>query len=46
MKKNKFRKYQQYEAIYTPESLLKHPGKLFQQMWFDLLASRELAWRL
>ncbi|MEA5572774.1 ABC transporter permease [Calothrix sp. UHCC 0171] len=34
------------EKIYTPESSLKHPIKLFRQMWEDLLASRELAWRL
>ncbi|BAZ38300.1 ABC transporter permease protein [Calothrix sp. NIES-4101] len=34
------------EKIYTPESSLKHPIRLFQQMWEDLLASRELAWRL
>lgn len=34
------------EVIYTPESLLKHPVQLFKQMWQDLLASRELAWRL
>ncbi len=34
------------EVIYTPESQLRHPLGLFQQMWRDLLASRELAWRL
>lgn len=34
------------EVIYTPESLLRHPVQLFRQMWRDLLASRELAWRL
>ncbi len=34
------------EVVYTPESLLRHPKQLFQQMWRDLLASRELAWRL
>jgi lipopolysaccharide transport system permease protein len=33
-------------VIYTPDSLLKRPGQLFRQMWQDLLASRELAWRL
>ncbi|MBD0386522.1 MAG: ABC transporter permease [Nostoc sp. C3-bin3] len=33
-------------VVYTPESLLRHPKQLFQQMWRDLLASRELAWRL
>jgi lipopolysaccharide transport system permease protein len=35
-----------YELIYTPESLLKNPVQLFKEMWQDLLASRELAWRL
>lgn len=34
------------EVIYTPESTLRHPIRLFKQMWRDLLASRELAWRL
>jgi lipopolysaccharide transport system permease protein len=34
------------EVVYTPESLLKHPVQLFKFMWLDLLASRELAWRL
>jgi lipopolysaccharide transport system permease protein len=34
------------EVIYTPESRLRHPIKLAKQMWRDLLASRELAWRL
>jgi lipopolysaccharide transport system permease protein len=34
------------EVIHTPESLLRHPIQLFKQMWWDLLASRELAWRL
>lgn len=34
------------EVIYTPESNLRHPIQLFKQMWRDLLASRELAWRL
>ena len=32
--------------IHTPESLLRHPRQLRKQMWHDLLASRELAWRL
>jgi homopolymeric O-antigen transport system permease protein len=32
--------------IYTPESALRHPGKLAREMVADLLASRELAWRL
>ncbi len=46
MKQNNTLKSQLSEVIYTPESLLKHPLKLFQQMWRDLLASRELARRL
>ena len=33
-------------VVYTPESRLRHPFQLFQEMWRDLLASRELAWRL
>ncbi len=33
-------------VVYTPESRLRHPAQLFQEMWRDLLASRELAWRL
>ncbi|MBF2004213.1 MAG: ABC transporter permease [Chlorogloeopsis fritschii C42_A2020_084] len=32
--------------LYTPESRLRYPRLLFQQMWQDLLASRELAWQL
>ncbi|MDZ7961997.1 MAG: ABC transporter permease [Aulosira sp. DedQUE10] len=34
------------EVIYTPQSRLRHPIQLGKQMWRDLLASRELAWRL
>ncbi|HEY9737806.1 MAG TPA: ABC transporter permease [Trichocoleus sp.] len=34
------------ETVYTPDSLLKHPWRLLQTMGHDLLASRELAWRL
>lgn len=34
------------EVIYTPDSLLRRPRFLLQSMWHDLLASRELAWRL
>ncbi len=34
------------EVVYTPESRLRHPLQLFQEMGRDLLASRELAWRL
>jgi lipopolysaccharide transport system permease protein len=32
--------------IYTPESPLAHPGKLWRAMRQDLWAGRELAWRL
>lgn len=34
------------ETVYTPESLLRRPRHLLWCMWRDLLASRELAWRL
>lgn len=34
------------EIIYTPDSLLRRPKFLLRTMWCDLLASRELAWRL
>jgi lipopolysaccharide transport system permease protein len=33
-------------VVYTPESQLKHPVQLMRDMGRDLLASRELAWRL
>ena len=33
-------------TVYTPESQLRYPSRLFGCMWQDLLASRELAWRL
>lgn len=39
-------KKHQNSVIYTPESTLRHPLTLFRQMGRDLLASRELAWRL
>jgi lipopolysaccharide transport system permease protein len=32
--------------VYTPESPLRHPGRLAAAMLRDLVASRELAWRL
>ncbi len=32
--------------IYTPESPLKNPRKLFQEMFKDLINSGELAWKL
>ena len=34
------------EAVYSPDSELLHPSKLLRSMIDDLLASRELAWRL
>lgn len=34
------------EIIYTPESQLRHPLQLWRAMRDDLLASRDLAWRL
>ena len=40
------KKIQPLEVTYTPESLLRHPLWLFQSMGRDLMASRELAWRL
>ena len=33
-------------TVYTPESVLRNPVKLLESMMRDLLASRELAWRL
>ncbi len=33
-------------TVYTPDSALARPGKLIADMFRDLLASRELAWRL
>ena len=33
-------------TFYTPESQLRHPVALFKRMYWDLLASRDLAWRL
>jgi lipopolysaccharide transport system permease protein len=33
-------------VTYTRASPLAHPGRLFGEMWRDLAASRELAWRL
>ncbi len=32
--------------VYSPDSILKSPKLMFSEMWSDLLASRELAWRL
>ena len=33
-------------VVYTPESNIRHPLRMAQDMGRDLLASRELAWRL
>lgn len=33
-------------TTYTPESRIRHPISLVKEMWRDLRASRELAWRL
>lgn len=33
-------------AVYTPDSSLAHPAKMVQEMFRDLLAARELSWRL
>lgn len=46
MKRSKHLQPQRPEEFYTPESQLRHPRLLLRQMWLDLLASRELAWRL
>ncbi|MGD1913453.1 MAG: ABC transporter permease [Rivularia sp. (in: cyanobacteria)] len=34
------------ETLYTPKSKILRPLKLFREMYGDLFASRELAWRL
>lgn len=33
-------------AVYTPESQVRNPIRLLRSMWSNLLASKELAWRL
>ena len=33
-------------VVYTPESSLKNPARMLREMFRDLVASRELAWRL
>ena len=33
-------------TVYTPDSSLRHPGRLIGEMFHDLWAGRELAWRL
>jgi lipopolysaccharide transport system permease protein len=42
----KFKPSHPREIIYTPESLLRHPQRMLWEMWRDLLASRDLTWRL
>ncbi len=37
---------QSLKMVYSAESQVKHPVRLVQLMWADLLSSRELAWRL
>ena len=37
---------EKYHSLYTAKSEIRHPLQLFQSMGRDLLASRELAWRL
>jgi len=39
-------KSQLHEVVYTPESMLQHPGRLISQMLQDVRSSRSLAWRL
>jgi lipopolysaccharide transport system permease protein len=39
-------KLKKTRVVYRPESPIRHPLQLFQDMGRDLLASRELAWRL
>ena len=34
------------EITYTPGSAIRHPGRMFREMFRDLWLSRELAWRL
>lgn len=37
---------QTQRVVYTPESRIRHPLQMMREMGRDLLASRELAWRL
>ena len=39
-------RHRQHQVTYTPESFLRHPTRMLWEMQRDLLASRELAWRL
>ncbi|KST64258.1 polysialic acid transporter [Mastigocoleus testarum BC008] len=40
------RSYSSLRVIHRPESRMRKPLQLFKEMWRDLLASWELAWRL
>ena len=33
-------------VVYVPESTLRQPKKMFIELWFDLLASRDVAWQM
>jgi lipopolysaccharide transport system permease protein len=33
------------EVVYTADSSIRHPARLIREMYHDLVASRELAWR-
>ncbi|MDJ0729957.1 MAG: ABC transporter permease [Crocosphaera sp.] len=33
-------------VVYEPDSRVRHPIRFLKEMWYDLLASRELAWQL
>ncbi|MDJ0658982.1 MAG: ABC transporter permease [Crocosphaera sp.] len=33
-------------VVYEPDSRVRHPIRFIKEMWYDLLASRELAWQL
>ncbi|MDJ0598797.1 MAG: ABC transporter permease [Crocosphaera sp.] len=33
-------------VVYEPDSRVRHPVRFLQEMWYDLLASRGLAWQL
>ncbi len=43
---NRKRSRSSLKVIHRPESRMRKPLQLFKEMWRDLLASRELAWRL
>ncbi len=42
----KFKPQPPRQVIYSSESRIRHPPTMLREMWRDLLASRELAWRL